>query len=364
MIIEQSLISMSSEHQKSESVSYLQKSNLSGFGQEFLQARSQLDEVPPVTKVSGDDDSSINKQGDAFLVMTEKGLQFRSAETRDTAQVQRSLTQAALFKALFEAITGTELPVGKNNFSMADEAVGDFSGGRVQRSSSTDFLSDVKTVKMTVNMSRSVEEHEITRFSAGGIIKTSDGVEIELDMAMTMERHYSAIETSSFSKEVRFKDPLLLNFDGNSAQLSDAGFVFDIDADGESEWLSYLTGASGWLGLDKNHNGKIDDGSELFGGLTGQGFEELSDYDDDKNGFIDAADSVFDDLFIWNKTLQADQLLSLEESDVGAIYTGSESSLFDLKDSNNQTVGRIIKSGIYLTESGQVGSVQQVDMAV
>ncbi|WP_372740033.1 hypothetical protein [Neptunomonas sp.] len=362
MIIEKSIISMSSEHQKSESVSFIQEGNLSGFGQQFVQASLLSGEALAVKGLSGD--ALGAERGAAFLVMTENGLQFSSVDEQRATQVQQSLTQANLFKALFEAITGTELPVEKAGFMVSDNVIEDFSGGRVQRSAATDFLSEVKTVKMTVNLSRSVEEHEITRFNAGGIVKTSDGVEIGFNMAMTMERHYSSTETSGFTKEVHFKDPLLLNFDGSSAQLSDASFEFDIDADGESEWLGYLAGASGWLGLDKNNNGKIDDGSELFGGKTGQGFEELSRYDDDRNGFIDSADSVFDDLLIWNKTLQADQLLSLGESDVGAIYTGSENSPFDLKGDNNQVIGRVSKSGIYLTEAGDVGSVQQVDMAV
>lgn len=363
MIIEQSMISMSSEHQKSESVSYLHKAELSGFGRQFVRASSLLGESQ-VAAIPGDSTVDAGEKGVAVLLMTGAGLQFRSEESKQAAQVHEGLTQAGLFKALFEAITGVELPVRESGFAMLADTSKDFSTVRVQRSAATDFLSELKTVKMTVNLTRSVEEHEITRFSAGGIVRTSDGVEIGLDMMMTMERHYSTTETSGFSKEVRFKDPLLLNFDGSSAQLSDAAFSFDIDADGESEWLGYLAGASGWLALDKNNNGKIDDGSELFGGATGQGFDELAHYDDDKNGFIDAADSVFDDLLIWKKTLQTDLLLSIDKSEVGAIYTGSESTPFDLKDSENQLVGRVIKSGIYLTEAGQLGSVQQIDMAV
>ena len=360
MIIEQSMISMSSEHQKSESVSYLHKAELSGFGRQFVRESALLGGAQAVSPGG----STVAANENTVLVMTQTGLIFKSEESEQTAQMQETLTRAGLFKALFEAITGTELPVHGSGFAMVADTSKDFSAVRVQRSAATDFLSEVKTVKMTVNLTRSVEEHEITRFSAGGIVRTSDGVEVGLDMTMTMERHYSATVTSRFSKEVRFKDPLLLNFDGSSAQLSDAAFSFDIDADGESEWLGYLAGASGWLALDKNNNGKIDDGSELFGGVTGQGFDELAQYDDDKNGFIDAADSVFDDLLIWEKTLQTDLLLSIDKSKVGAIYTGSELTPFDLKNSENQLVGRVVKSGIYLTEAGQLGSVQQIDMVV
>lgn len=362
MIIEQSMITMSAEHQKSESVSFISKSNISAFGQQFIQARSALDEAAE-TALFFDVGVNSPEQENAILMMTENGLEFRAVEEGKAAEMQQSYTQARLFKALFEAITGTKLPVINEYSGLQDnqEAV---SESRIQRSAATDFMSEVKTVKMTVNLTQLVEEHESMKFSAGGIIKTSDGAEISLDLAMMMERQYSATESVSFSKEVRFKDPILLNFDGSSAVLSDESFAFDIDADGESEWLSYLTGANGWLGLDKNNNGKIDDGSELFGGLTGQGFEELSRYDEDNNGFIDAADAVFDDLLIWRKSMQSEQLLSLEKSHIGAIFTGSEETDFDLKNDTNQMIGRVIKSGLYVSDSGAAGLVQQIDMAV
>ena len=171
MIIEQSVISMSSEHQKSESVSFFQQSELSGFGRQFVEARSLLGEEQPLKNISSGDALKVDQQGDAFLMMTENGLQFKPVEGGRSAEVQQSVTQAGLFKALFEAITGTELPVEESNLLMSGDAIEGFSGERVQRSLATDFLSEVKTVKLTVSLSHLVEEHEITRFSAGGTVK-------------------------------------------------------------------------------------------------------------------------------------------------------------------------------------------------
>ncbi|MGY8869321.1 MAG: hypothetical protein ACKVJE_02675 [Pseudomonadales bacterium] len=365
MIIEQSMIAMSAEHQKTESVSYVRRESLSEFGQNFTQAQSLLAGLGVPEMVSGDEEIDKSQKAPSILVMTDKGLQFREDKAEETAELQQSYTQARLFRALFEAITGKEMPVVDDALS-GNEAlgVGDYAPGRVQSSASTAFLSEEKILKVTMHVSESIEEYESTRFSAAGVVKTSDGVEININLDMAMERQYSATREMSFSQEVRFKDPLLLNFDGSVAELSNESFEFDIDADGEMDSLNYLENAGGWLGLDKNHNGLIDDGSELFGGLTGRGFDELRQYDSDENGFIDAADDIFNDLLVWNKTLETDELLSLQESNVGAIYTGSEETPFDIKNENNQTLGRVIESGFYIAETGEVGSVQQVDMAV
>lgn len=365
MIIEQSMIAMSAEHQKTESVSYVRRDNLSNFGQNFTQAQSLLDGLDISGLAVGDKVVDESPQAPSILVMTDQGLQFRETGAEESAELQQSYTQARLFKALFEAITGKELPVVDDAFSGSEElAVADYASGRVQSSASTAFLSEEKTLQVTVHVSESIEEYESTHFSAAGVVKTSDGVAININLDMAMERQYSASREMSFTQEVRFKDPLLLNFNGSAAELSDESFEFDIDADGEMESLSYLEGASGWLGLDKNDNGRIDDGSELFGGLTGRGFDELRQYDSDKNGFIDAGDDIFDDLLVWNKTLESDELLSLQESNIGAIYTGSEETPFDIKNENNQILGRVVESGIYISETGEVGSVQQVDMVV
>jgi hypothetical protein len=359
------MIAMSAEHQKTESVSYVRRDNLSDFGQNFTQAQSLLDGLSISGVAAADKDAAESQHAPSILVMTDHGLQFREVEAEESAELQQSYTQARLFKALFEAITGNEIPIVDSAFSGSEElAMGDYAPGRVQNSAATAFLSEEKTLQVTVHVSETIEEYESTRFSAAGVVKTSDGGEININLDMAMERQYSATREMSFTQEVRFKDPLLLNFNGTLAELSDESFEFDIDADGEMESLSYLEGASGWLGLDKNDNGRIDDGSELFGGLTGRGFDELRQYDSDENGFIDTADDIFNDLLVWNKTLETDELLSLQESNVGAIYTGSEETPFDIKNENNQTLGRVVESGFYIADSGEVGSVQQIDMAV
>ncbi len=63
---------------------------------------------------------------------------------------------------------------------------------------------------------------------------------------------------------VRLTDPLVINLDTEAASVSDQKFYFDLDADGHAEQISFLNSGSGFLALDKNGDGVINDGSELF----------------------------------------------------------------------------------------------------
>jgi len=68
--------------------------------------------------------------------------------------------------------------------------------------------------------------------------------------------------------------------------------LFDIDADGTLDSLTWLAPGMVWLALDRNGNGNIDDGSELFGGATpgadgGSGYKGLAAFDIDGNGYVE-----------------------------------------------------------------------------
>jgi hypothetical protein len=129
--------------------------------------------------------------------------------------------------------------------------------------------------------------------------------------------------------------------------------------------VNRLKSGSGFLALDKHGNGKIDDGSELFGAQTGDGFKELAAYDDDGNGFIDEADSIFNELRVWIRpTDNQSDLLSLKQANVGAIHLGSIATPFDIRDSNNELLGKVRSTSFFLTEQGQTKSVQQIDLKI
>lgn len=207
-------------------------------------------------------------------------------------------------------------------------------------------------------------ESETTSFAAKGTIKTSDGKEISFDLALNMSRiHFEETSVSVRAGDGVKKDPLVINFNGTAAELSDVQFAFDLDADGRTEQIAAPRPGSAFLALDRNGDGKINDGSELFGPKTGSGFAELATLDKDGNGWIDEKDPAFSQLKVWsggaNGTTE-----SLKDAGIGAIYLGSKETPFDIKSSSNTLLGSVKSSGVFVGENGNVGTVQQVDLAV
>jgi len=135
--------------------------------------------------------------------------------------------------------------------------------------------------------------------------------------------------------------------------------------DGNAEQISFVGPNSGFIALDKNNDGTVNNGSELFGAASGNGFQDLAAFDQDKNGWIDDNDSVFSQLKVWTKDAQGnDSLTSLKSSGVGALYLGNVSTQFDLKTASNQSLGTVRASSVYLKENGSVGTLQDVDLTV
>lgn len=209
-------------------------------------------------------------------------------------------------------------------------------------------------------------ESQKLSFNAQGIVKTADGREINFTSQLNMSRQFASDTEIHIRAGDAKIDPLVINFDGKGAQLEqNRNFVFDIDTDGETENLSFVDKSSGFLALDRNEDGKINDGSELFGPATNNGFGELAEYDIDKNGWIDENDQIFSKLKIWTKDENGnDVLFALGQKGIGAIYLGNVSTDFDIKDSSNQTLGSVAKTGIYLNEDGKPGIIQHIDLSV
>ena len=172
-------------------------------------------------------------------------------------------------------------------------------------------------------------------------------------------------EHANKGKKYRIVDPLALDLDGNGIRTVAAnqfsGSLFDHDGDG-------IRTASGWVGkedgllvYDRNGDGIINNGSELFGdatrlkngGTAAHGFAALADLDDNGDGKIDAADKAFSSLRVWRDLnqdgiSQEGELLTLEQAKVRSLSTSFRNTNRSLGDGNT-----LAQEGSYTTTDGQ-----------
>ncbi len=236
--------------------------------------------------------------------------------------------------------------------------------GSTQELTNVTLMQPMKELKLNLKQQEYYYEAEKTNFQSKGVVRTADGREFGFNMDVSMSREFASY--SEFTQEItNFIDPLVINLDGNIAGMSDQKFMFDIDADGTLDRVSMLDTGSGFLALDRNHDGVINDGSELFGTTSGDGFQDLAAYDEDGNGWIDEGDSIFEKLMIWTKDESGnDELYSLKRAGVGAICLKKAETDFSLTSiKNNQLNGKVRSTGIFLYENGNVGSLQHLDVA-
>ena len=131
-------------------------------------------------------------------------------------------------------------------------------------------------------------------------------------------------------------DPLTLDLDGDGIETvginTNNPILFDHDADGVKTATGWIKGDDGLLVLDRNNNGTIDNGRELFGdstqlssgGNAADGFAALADLNSNGDGVIDGADAQFANLRVWRDLnqdgiSQANELSTLEQQNIASI---------------------------------------------
>lgn len=209
-------------------------------------------------------------------------------------------------------------------------------------------------------------ESEDTAFMTKGKAKTEDGRELDFGINVIMSRAFMSYSevTIPTMNSVLF-DPLMLNVGANVAKISDQTFRFDLNMDGEEDDVAMPDRGTAFLALDRNEDGVINDGSELFGVQSGDGFADLAAYDEDGNGWIDENDAVYEKLRVWHKTADGtDEIMDLKAADVGAIYLGSRKTDFSIYGASMQLNAMVRATGFFLRESGGAGTVQHVDLSI
>jgi len=159
-------------------------------------------------------------------------------------------------------------------------------------------------------------------------------------------------------------DPLVFDLNNNGIELTSAqnGVRFQIDGKGVDRRTAFVSGGDAFLALDRNGNGVIDSGRELFGDQQGakNGIEELRKFDENRDGIIDKRDSVFNQLLLYRENngdgvSQPGELKSLEQHGIAAIHLSAANE-------NRSVAGNnwMDQSITYQRKDGTTGMVGEV----
>ncbi|WP_339469208.1 calcium-binding protein, partial [Pseudomonas capeferrum] len=155
------------------------------------------------------------------------------------------------------------------------------------------------------------------------------------------------------------RDPLALDLDGDGIETvsANSGIVFDFNGDGLKTGTGWVKGDDGFLVLDRDGNGSIDNGNELFGVDTikangnkaTDGFDALSDLDSNSDSVFDAQDEQFSNVRVWQDQnqdgiAQTIELKSLAEHDITAINLGFNAVRHDTNGNLIRAVGTFVRA--------------------
>jgi hypothetical protein len=166
--------------------------------------------------------------------------------------------------------------------------------------------------------------------------------------------------------------PLILDLDGDGVETLGQDFYihFDHDKNGFAERTGWVGADDGLLVLDRNGNGRIDNGGELFGNHSGtgpapaNGFAALAEFDSNRDGRIDASDAAFANLRVWkaansNGLTDAGELLTLQQAGVGSLSLSyTTGSAVDAQGNSH------LQLGSYTTTQGETRQMTDVWFSV
>lgn len=291
--------------------------------------------------------SSTSQQFGSYSVSSQGEVASGLLET--TPQAQEKAKNAA-FSSMVQQVTGSSVNV------------------RQVVANNQNQLTTTKSAPLSVGLASLNStvihmERESVCFQAEGIVKTECGQTISFNMGLQMQREEVLIQSTGFGRIINGIDPIVLNFDENISMFNQNYFSFDLDGDGSCEEIPGLGSGCGFLALDRNGDGSISEGLELFGPTTGSGFGELAALDNDGNMWIDENDPLFDSLLIWKGAGgEGEQLISLQEAGVGAISVAHLGTQFTLEGKGGEAQGVIQANGLFLMENGEPKSLQEIDL--
>jgi hypothetical protein len=229
-------------------------------------------------------------------------------------------------------------------------------------------LSTGAVAALTSSEARALTTAQIASLTSDQIVGLDKVTGVSLAALQTSALHANA-GFALVSSQLTKLTPIALDLDGNGVRTvsANAGAVFDVNADGQAESVGWLSTSDAWLALDRNGNGLIDDGSELFGSGTTlpdgskalDGFAALRVLDTNHDGVIDAHDAGFSSLSVWvdangNAKTDAGELRTLSQAGIDALsLVAKPTAIID----QGNLIGLM---GSYTTTDGQTHEMADV----
>ncbi len=313
------------------------------------------EEELPVARVQVSAEARQRKQAMSQSVLSGEGVEAAPADASPPED-----PKLTAMRLILEALTGRKIRI--TSFAPLSPE----NPGIPQQGASPEESPPRQGWGLEYDLVETTTEQESLDFSARGQVVTVDGQVIDFQLQLAMRREFAA------TRNVRIRggdalliDPLVINFNGKAAALSDMRFAFDLDGDGTSEQIFGLAPGNGFLAFDRNGDGRINNGLELFGPASGNGFAELARLDSDNNGWLDENDPLYDQLRVWMREEGGNEsLATLAQKNVGAILLRPVETAFALKNSENGLQGQLRETSIFLEETGGAGMVQEIDFVV
>jgi hypothetical protein len=169
-------------------------------------------------------------------------------------------------------------------------------------------------------------------------------------------------ETTTVEAMWKESDPLVLDLDGNGLDLASGATAdkrFDMDGDGTEEQTAWVTGADAFLAMDRNGDGAITSGQELFGDQHGakDGFAELAKLDTNADGVINAQDKD------WGSLLLLKSNGSTQSLEAGGVTQINLDAIVPM-DTRIGNAGRLTGLSTFGRADGRTGSVGNVKMDI
>ncbi|MEZ7551833.1 hypothetical protein O3621_11320, partial [Streptococcus sp. 20925_1_22] len=171
------------------------------------------------------------------------------------------------------------------------------------------------------------------------------------------------------ASKIQYTDPLVLDLAGNGFKPTslEKGVHFDLDQNGFAERINWIQDDDALLVLDRNGDGAINNGNELFGDYTRMsngrlarnGFEALGEYDLNQDQIIDEKDEIYNQLRVWqdrnqNGKSEAEELRNLTDAGVAAIQLNYQKN--NKRSETEVTFGNTAR---YIKSSGETAEITE-----